>query len=148
MPYSFEAGDGLKSTDAAARYVGLSASTLAKLRCVGGDGPEYVKFGRAVRYEQAALDRWVASHRAKSTSDAERLPHRLVGARADDEGAHRPEPPFRSAPKTSPVERDRHRGAAGSAPVGSGQRAELDPPRVPRRTPRRRSAEVDTTTRP
>ena len=91
------AHDDLKSTVAAAQYVDLSPSTLAKLRCAGG-GPEYVKFGRAVRYERAALDRWVASHRVKTTSDAERLPHRLVGARTDDEGAHRPEPPFRSAP--------------------------------------------------
>jgi len=74
------AHDDLKSTVAAAQYVDLSPSTLAKLRCAGG-GPEYVKFGRAVRYEQAALDRWVASHRAKNTSDAERLPQRLVRGR-------------------------------------------------------------------
>lgn len=91
------AHDDLKSTVAAAQYVDLSPSTLAKLRCAGG-GPEYVKFGRAVRYEQAALDRWVASHRAKNTSDAERLPHRLVRGRTDDESARRDEPPSTTAP--------------------------------------------------
>jgi hypothetical protein len=78
------AEDDLKSPVSAARYVNLSPSTLAKLRCAGG-GPEYVKFGRAVRYEPAALDRWVASHRVKTTSDAERLPRRLVGGPAEDE---------------------------------------------------------------
>ena len=96
MPNSFEAGDQLKSTVAAARYVNLSPSTLAKLRCAGG-GPEYIKLGRAVRYERAALDRWVASRRVRSTSDAERLPPCLVGARAAVQTS-RPEPPFRSAP--------------------------------------------------
>lgn len=55
-------------TKDAADYVGVSPQYLEKLRCVGG-GPEFVKFGRAVRYEKTALDRWIASNRRRSTSD-------------------------------------------------------------------------------
>ena len=61
----------------AARYLGLSAATLAKLRCVGGS-PEFMKLGRRIVYERAALDSWLAARRAKSTSDAARLPRRLT----------------------------------------------------------------------
>lgn len=45
----------------AADYVGLSKSTLDKLRCYG-TGPRYFKLGRAVVYDTADLDAWVASH--------------------------------------------------------------------------------------
>lgn len=46
-------------TPEAARYVGLSASTLEKLRLVG-QGPAWVRLGlRAVGYEIADLDRWL-----------------------------------------------------------------------------------------
>ena len=147
MPNQFEAGDELKSTDAAAQYVDLSPSTMAKLRCAGG-GPEYIKLGRAVRYERAALDRWVASHRVKSTSDAERLPCSLVEARSADQTSS-PEPPLPSAPisATSPNQTGPHgaSGAAGSPHIGSGRRAEIDSPRRPRRIRRR---DVLTKTRP
>jgi excisionase family DNA binding protein len=52
----------------AADYVGVSPQYLEKLRVTGG-GPEFVKLGRAVRYEKDALDRWIASNRRRSTSD-------------------------------------------------------------------------------
>lgn len=61
----------------AAEYVGLSVSMLAKMRCLGG-GPAYLKLGRAVRYRQDDLDVWLNARRARSTSDAGRLPGRLT----------------------------------------------------------------------
>lgn len=54
----------------AARYVGLSPSTLAKMR-LRGDGPVYSKAGpRIVIYDKADLDRWLEEGRRRSTSDA------------------------------------------------------------------------------
>lgn len=50
----------------AARYVGLSKSSLDKLR-MGSDGPAYFKLGRAVVYATADLDAWLASKRCAST---------------------------------------------------------------------------------
>jgi hypothetical protein len=50
-----------------------AASTLEKLRSTGG-GPRFVRFGRTVAYERAALDAWVAekiSPPQRTTSDAE-----------------------------------------------------------------------------
>lgn len=56
-------------TDGAARYVGLSVSTLEKLRLTG-DGPEYIKLGRTVLYKPEDLDAWIDGNRRKSTSVA------------------------------------------------------------------------------
>jgi predicted DNA-binding transcriptional regulator AlpA len=51
----------------AAKYLGLSASTLAKLR-MSGDGPTFAKLGRrVVVYRLADLDEWVTRSRRKST---------------------------------------------------------------------------------
>ncbi len=53
----------------AAQYLGLSASTLAKMR-LRGDGPPYSKAGpRIVIYERSDLDDWLASRRRRSTSE-------------------------------------------------------------------------------
>ena len=55
-------------TDAAADYVGLSASTMAKMR-LRGNGPAYSKAGpRIVVYRQEDLDSWLGSRRRSSTS--------------------------------------------------------------------------------
>lgn len=54
-------------TERAARRLGLSASTLEKLRCMGG-GPAYLKLGRRVVYEARDLDDWKAARRTHSTS--------------------------------------------------------------------------------
>lgn len=54
----------------AARYVGLSESTLAKLR-LNGNGPVYCKLGRRVLYRPADLDEWLQSRTARDTSDAD-----------------------------------------------------------------------------
>ena len=57
----------------AAAYVGLSLSTLARMR-VRGDGPRYAKAGpRVVVYDVRELDRWLASRTRSSTSDTEQI---------------------------------------------------------------------------
>ena len=54
---------------AAANYLGLSPSTLAKMR-LRGDGPAYSKVGpRVVVYDIADLDAYLAKRRRHSTSD-------------------------------------------------------------------------------
>ncbi len=50
----------------AANYVGLSKSTLDKLR-MGDAGPAFFKLGRAVVYATADLDAWLAGKRRAST---------------------------------------------------------------------------------
>lgn len=57
----------LSAPEAAAR-LGISASTLAKLRCFGG-GPVYTKLGRRVVYDERDLDDWADARRRTSTSD-------------------------------------------------------------------------------
>jgi len=55
----------------AARYLGLSVSTLAKQR-LRGDGPRFVKLGsRAVGYSLNELDAYLVSCTRSSTSDTE-----------------------------------------------------------------------------
>ena len=56
------------AVDAAAEHIGLSVSTLNKLRVFGG-GPVFLKLGRRVKYDIADLDAWLASRRRWSTSD-------------------------------------------------------------------------------
>lgn len=59
----------------AAEYLGLSKSTLDKLRCFGG-GPRFYKFGRAVVYSTADLDAWREQYVRTSTwaANDNRLP--------------------------------------------------------------------------
>src|SRR5262249_1693799 len=53
----------------AARLVGLSASTLAKLR-LNGNGPLFCKLGRRVLYRTADLEQWLQSRLVSDTTDA------------------------------------------------------------------------------
>jgi predicted DNA-binding transcriptional regulator AlpA len=53
----------------AARYVGLSKSTLEKYRVTGG-GPVYASLGRIVVYESSDLDQWFNQRKRASTSEA------------------------------------------------------------------------------
>jgi predicted DNA-binding transcriptional regulator AlpA len=56
---------------AAAAYLRLSTSTLAKMR-LRGDGPAYCKAGaRVVVYDVADLDKWLTSQKRYSTSQDE-----------------------------------------------------------------------------
>jgi predicted DNA-binding transcriptional regulator AlpA len=54
----------------AARFVGLSDSTLAKPR-LNGNGPVYCKLGRRVVYRLADLEQWLQSRIVRDTSDAD-----------------------------------------------------------------------------
>lgn len=53
----------------AAAYVGLSVSTLNKLRVFGG-GPAFLKLGRRVVYDSRDLNDWLECGRRRSTSEA------------------------------------------------------------------------------
>ena len=58
----------LRAADAA-KAVGLSESTLAKLR-LNGNGPVYCKLGRRVVYPSDELDQWLRSRTTRDTTDA------------------------------------------------------------------------------
>lgn len=59
--------DPLLDEQAAAELLGVAAATLRKWR-VYGDGPEFCKIGRRVRYRLSALDRFIDAGRRSSTS--------------------------------------------------------------------------------
>jgi excisionase family DNA binding protein len=46
----------------------VSLSWLAKAR-MNGDGPPFIKVGRAIRYSEAALQQWMKSRQRLSTSE-------------------------------------------------------------------------------
>ena len=58
----------LRKTEEAAAQLNVAVSTLEAWRVRGG-GPEYVKFGKAVRYSDEGLDKFVASRTRTSTSN-------------------------------------------------------------------------------
>jgi predicted DNA-binding transcriptional regulator AlpA len=60
------------NAEEAARFLGLSTSTLAKLRLYGG-GPIYCKLGRRVVYREAELEKWLAAKRRASTSSRQAI---------------------------------------------------------------------------
>jgi|MDTB01.3.fsa_nt_gb predicted DNA-binding transcriptional regulator AlpA len=51
-----------------AKQLSLKTSTLRKWRC-HGKGPSFVKFGSAVRYEQAAIIAFINDNIKQSTSE-------------------------------------------------------------------------------
>lgn len=51
----------------AADYLGYSESTLEKKRLTG-DGPPFIRLGRAIVYDTRDLDGWLAERRATNTS--------------------------------------------------------------------------------
>ena len=56
-------------TAQAARYLGLSPSTLARMR-VTGEGPRYSKAGRRVIYDIRDLDDWVERRKRRFTGES------------------------------------------------------------------------------
>jgi excisionase family DNA binding protein len=58
----------LLNVQEAARLLGLSASTLNKLR-VTGNGPRFMKLGRRVLYDVADLEKWAAERKRSHTSE-------------------------------------------------------------------------------
>ena len=57
----------LKTKDAAT-HLGISKSTLEKLRLTGG-GPVFIKRGKSVFYTELDLAYWIYANRRTSTSD-------------------------------------------------------------------------------
>ena len=57
----------LLTTQEAAEYLRIAASTLNKMRLTGG-GPEFLKLGTRVVYDMKDLERWLGARRRKSTS--------------------------------------------------------------------------------
>ena len=55
-------------TKEAAAYCGSTKSSFEKYRLTG-EGPAYLKLGRAVVYDVKDLDEWLASKRRFSTSE-------------------------------------------------------------------------------
>lgn len=60
--------DGRMDTRAASVYTGLSLKSLAVMRCTG-NGPAFVKLGKAVFYRRDDLDAWIDQNRARSTAE-------------------------------------------------------------------------------
>lgn len=54
----------------AASWLGMSKSWLAKSR-LNGEGPPYLKIGRAVRYRHDDLELWLSERHRRSTSAQE-----------------------------------------------------------------------------
>jgi hypothetical protein len=53
----------------AAKYTKISKSSLDKLRVYGG-GPQYIKVGARVIYDQTDLDTWLVGKKLANTSEA------------------------------------------------------------------------------
>ena len=60
----------LLTTEQAAKRLGVSPRTLERYR-VSGEGLEFVKIGRCVRYRASKLKRWLDGCTRRSTSDDE-----------------------------------------------------------------------------
>jgi len=52
----------------AAEFIGLSTSTLAKMR-LRGDGPIFIKTGRCVFYSRCDLLSWLDARKFRNTSE-------------------------------------------------------------------------------
>ena len=61
-------GERLLTPKEAATFLRLSLSWLAKAR-MRGDGPPYVKLGRAIRYREGGLMQWLRLRQRLSTSE-------------------------------------------------------------------------------
>ena len=59
---------GLLDTKSAARYTSLSRQWFEQARH-RGDGPPYIKIGRAVRYKRSDLDDWFATRKRRHTAE-------------------------------------------------------------------------------
>jgi prophage regulatory protein len=61
--------DPLMSPPEVSERLGVPDSTLRYWRHLG-EGPEYMKVGRRVRYERASVDAWLDSQRRTRTREA------------------------------------------------------------------------------
>ena len=55
----------------AAKLLAVSSAWLQRKRWEGG-GPAYIKHGRAVRYERAAIEAWIEARRITPTAEDQR----------------------------------------------------------------------------
>jgi excisionase family DNA binding protein len=62
----------LHRTDEAANRLSVAVSTLEAWRVRGG-GPEFIKLGKAVRYSDEALEKFLTSRTRTSTSQEARV---------------------------------------------------------------------------
>jgi predicted DNA-binding transcriptional regulator AlpA len=70
--------DLMLDVQAAARFTGIAAATLAKMRCMGG-GPLFVKLGRRVVYRRSDVIAWLNARRVRNTTEAAHsVPRRLT----------------------------------------------------------------------
>ena len=60
-------------TEQAAKILDVTKSTLESWRCRGG-GPPFVRYGRAIRYREEDLDRFIESKIQRNTSENPRTP--------------------------------------------------------------------------
>ncbi len=82
---TFPAGRRLRTPEAAA-YLGLSVSSLEKMRSLGG-GPVFLAMGRAVSYALPDLDAWASARAVRNTSEARAAtPRRLTVRRSATPG--------------------------------------------------------------
>lgn len=81
------------NTKQAAKYLGLSHQYLEIARHKG-DGPQYIKLAKAVRYRLEDLDDWMKSHTQKHTADT--CQHRFSSDPIDKLG-HNSGPPLDDA---------------------------------------------------
>jgi hypothetical protein len=68
------AGKKLLRPKAVEEIYDISEGHQAKMRCAGG-GPEYIKVGSKIYYEEAAIQRWLDTNRRTSTSDPGQAEH-------------------------------------------------------------------------
>ena len=68
QPGTTTINNGVCDTHSAAMRIGLKAQTLRKMR-ITGEGPQFAKLGRAVRYRVADLDAWLEARLKHSTSE-------------------------------------------------------------------------------
>ena len=74
-----ERDSGTLNAKAAAQFVGLSPSTLAKMR-LSGNSPAFLKLGRRVLYRRVDISAWGASRIAANTlGTVARRPKSLTG---------------------------------------------------------------------
>lgn len=63
--------DKLLNQSEVAKYLGLSKAWLERARWAG-NGPRFIKFGRAVRYKAADLEKYLAERERSSTSEVKK----------------------------------------------------------------------------
>ncbi len=56
------------TTQQAAEFLGLRPNTMERWRLVGR-GPEFVRLGRAIRYDKQTLEEFAAAGRSRSTAE-------------------------------------------------------------------------------